>query len=300
MAIRVASGSSGVRRAEKPKGKLNGLHLIVGLLTFTVFALVVALIFSVTGKPSATAPADSWGPEEWRAARTPRVVSEVAKGLGQTDSTVSEARGHYRGWPTGWGNTLAEAVAQSGTIIAFTESPDFLDYDLADLQYKIRGRQPGSEEQYVEALAGAGIDKNGYLLDDDGNRVEDRRIISAAYPRYGAYRIADVMFDEDHSIAQVEVVWWLPIVRGYKSASTGEENFGVSWETRTIHLHWNSEKGMFESLLEIEGTNLPQPATEKTNLSFDERAAFLGPGWYVPADATEEKLPDAYGAEDAS
>lgn len=300
MGTRIVSGS-GVSRppAERAKkeSRFSGIHIVAGVLGLLVMILVIALAAVLMRGPSTPAQKDNWTAQQWRDARSQEVVKEVAKGLGQSSSTVSKAAGMYRGWPTGWDHSLDGAVAQSGVIAQFLGNAQVADYDSRDIYTKLTGRVIDSEDTYEAFNAHLGVDKDGYLVDRQGQRIDDRKLVAAVYPRYGAYKIVDVTFFEDHSVEDVAVLWWLPSVKGYKSASTGQTDFKITWQTRLIYLTWNSEKSMFELAFETVGKNLPDVEENKTNLSFDQRAEYLGSGWMVPADATEERLPDVLGAK---
>lgn len=300
MGTRIVSGS-GVNRppagAEKNRNRISGIHIVAGVLGLLVMILVIALAAVLMRGPSIPAQSDKWDPQRWRQAQIQQVHGQVAKGLGQSASTVSKAAGTYRGWPVGWGQSLDEAVAQSGVLAKFLGSSRVADSGSRDLFVKLGGLPVDVEGVGRSFNASLGIDEEGYFVDDQGQRIEDHKLLAEAYPRYGAYKIVDVTFFDDHSIEDVAVLWFLPVVRGYTAVSTGQKEFDVSYQTRMIYLTWNKKLSRFHLTANSVGKNLPIPAEAKTNLSFAQRAEYLGPGWMVPADASEERLPDALGAK---
>ena len=298
MAARVISDNDSSNH-QSTKPRFSGLHILVGILGILVVTLAVALVSLLMRVPNYPQPVeDGWSGKDWVAARSEPVVREVADGLGQTDTVVGTAARSYKGWPVGWDNSLSGRVAQTGVIAAFWESMDSADPNKSDLHAMITGNATDQDFDFKWYREDLGIDEKGHILDNDGNPIPDKTLICAAYPRYGAYKIIDVTFLEDHSIEDVVVLWWLPIVKGYKSVSTNQIDFHITWETRLIYSAWNKETKSVKEYTHTFGRNLPQPDDPtKVNQPFSVRAELLGPGWVVPADATEEPLPGVWGAK---
>ncbi len=127
---------------------------------------------------------------------------------------------------------------------------------------------------------------SGQVLNPDGSVDYSSRIYSDCYPKYGAYRIVDVQPNRNQP-ETVIVETWQPCVFG-PGKETDTSRVIITWSGTPLTMKWVDGDWRISYL----SKNQQRPASpsnlQKVNPSFAERARILGPGWLLPANATEE------------
>lgn len=220
---------------------------------------------------------------------------EVAPGLAHGTARMAGLNSDkLHGIPIGYPRTLDGAVAAAIAYDNAWHSPAMLNRktrkDLNERLYTKEGRaEAAMDDDLAGALADAlGINATGKVLTRKGKVDSKRDLIAAGYPRYGAYRVVSAQPSRT-APAEVVVASWRPFVLGTGS-DKDLSKVSLSWTENSITVRWSG--GDWRIAYINAKINPSKPADQKVpNQTYAARAKTLGPGWSVPADATQKLVP---------
>lgn len=208
----------------------------------------------------------------------------------------SEARFGAGGSTTLWSTQIGYNRTVRGGIEAalnYDVVSDSLDYMLDGPRHEIDAyiyatpelaKSQGISDEMAEATRKKwGVSPTGEPL-TNGRPDPGKKIYSAAYTQYGAFQVISA----DTSTVHLKV--WRPVVWGIGTPDT-MGNTTVIWPVTDITVSWRN--GDWRITGEGPPTFDVTPAERgQVVISFEERAALLGEGWVMSADATEETVPE--------
>lgn len=247
------------------------------------------------------------------------VTADVAPGIDLCGShSMGVASQQIAGFGTLFPRTLEGAVAAAANLNRYLASYTVVLDNLApSLNAALFTGSPSGaggwdDGQRAGNRRSIGIDAAGqawdYAHDTGLPQVTARH---EAYPQYGAYKILAVNTDTDldtgATVPQtVWVEWMMPKVFTFLDTTLPDYvgNYYTYYDVTVTVVEWAG--GADSDAMSWRAGGSPQSASSAgiwsfdapgvarpTNLSFADRATLVGPGWCLPADATEMPLPDA-------
>jgi len=287
-------------------GRARLVAIIAGVMAVAMVVAAMFVLRTPTGRSPAESPGASDAPTaaatglmfpDWSAGRTDKVVTaNIAPGIDRCASrSMGVATQQVAGIGTQFPDTIEGAVAAAANYERFINSPTVvLDDERTQIDPKV-SVAPMSDAAAQALRAQFHVDDQARPLDSDGNVVPGVTFASDAYPQYGAYKVWWVNGSAlgSDGIDEVYLSWMMPHAQmDYLSGWTAQ----VYWRVTTWEMVWTD--GTFKVASSTTDPSMPPPfhATDPGNASnqtFEWRARLVGPGWCVPADATEQPIPGA-------
>lgn len=267
-------------------------------------ALVVALVVAQqpsppgaapTAAPSTAAPsgpAPSSDPGDAVRPQYSNVIGPVdgVPGLWRGTATVTSGySGDVEGVPRGWPKTIDGAAAAALTIgasaytLASVHPSTAPKLDERLLSKSIYDEYRSTQASWERAKAWYHLNEAGEPLNMDDEPSPELRLHWTGYARYGAYQVTEVADD----LSTVHVLTMVPIVDG---VAVGDDLSGVRlrWFRFAGVMVWEEGDWRVQRMVQEVAPEIP---TRQTNQPFAVIRAALGPGWSVPADATDKPYP---------
>ena len=243
-------------------------------------------------------PRDQYN-QAWQNSQHDLVIQrDVAPGINRCASRLhGVALEETYGIGTAFPRSLEGGVAFSAAVLEYR-------YGLAaviDAQHEVM--EPLMFEPFAQApvltdaqkqgfgTGGSGTDGNGNVIDASGAIIDQEQLLVSAHPEYGAYQVLAVNTSARESgkpVQDVYVQWWLPRISGI---GNDDDLSGVltNFSMHQMAVLWDETAAGWRVALMTYSEWAPYPQDQTyINHPFAERAAVLGPGWCVAADATED------------
>lgn len=223
-------------------------------------------------------------------------LEEVAPGLHKCETTTSGLNTSASfGIGTGWPATQQGGIAAGMAFLTHRLGHTLLDQrankvvtpKITSDDNKLRSNLLSSGPTVARQL---GLNSNGELLDKKtGKPSSGETLYRAAYPVYGAYRLLSYTTLKSGQPDDLVVAVWLPMISG-PGRDEDVSKVKAVWVHATLVMTW--QENDWKTTVARINPDSPQPADPShVNQTYAARAATLGPGWCVPADAVEIKLP---------
>ncbi|MGD7708119.1 hypothetical protein [Microlunatus sp. Y2014] len=227
---------------------------------------------------------------------TPQGGEEVAPGL--TRGTVAVEASHsdaVYGVPVGYPQTVDGGIAAAINYDAAGYAPAMFNKKtraiLYDRIYTSTFRAELFTDKEWRQFHPWANDAGQVVDEKSGKVIDELRVISGCYPRYGAYRVINIQPDSAQP-SEITISNWMPCVKG-PGNDTDLSQVRLVWEFNTVTVRWE-ETDWRIAYSSSRTSRETQPEDRRvSNQTFAARAKVLGIGWQVPADATEEALPGA-------
>ena len=306
MPVRIVDGeprlqpSNATKAAGTPRRKLWALS-IAAVVVIAIMAVVVLnqprsettptpAPTGVTSEPNtAPTPADSLtGADAIRPTHS-NVIEPVtgAPGLWRGTATVASGYGDtFLGVPILWPHTVDGAI---GAAINHSASMASLDNFRPATAVQLDGRlltqgalgtHRTTDEWWQRTKAWYHLDEGGNPLNMDDQPSPELRLYMMGYPRYAAYQVTAVGAD----LSTVSVTLWMPASDG---VGVGEDLSAVrlQWVKHAKVMKWEEGDWRVDA---ITTEQAPQGTERRPNLPWPQVRSLLGPGWSIPADATDQ------------
>ena len=298
-------GNSSTRAEAQPQSRRGRLtwRWFAGAVGVVAVVLVVALLISQQPSPAGTSPtttpsaspSDSAPPSDPGDAVRPQysnVLGPVdgAPGLWRGTATVTTGySGDVEGIPRGWAKTIDGAVGAALTVGAAVQSLAPIHPSTAPaidkriLSKSIYAEYRSTQADWDRAKAWYHLNEAGQPLNMDDEPAPELRLHWTGYVRYSAYQVTEVAED----LSTVRVLMTIPVVDG---VAVGNDLSGLRlrWFRWAGVMVWEDGDWRVQSMVQERPPELP---TRQANQPFEVIRSALGPGWSVPADATNEPYP---------
>ena len=224
------------------------------------------------------------------------VMTEVAGAPGLWWGTATVTSGYtdtILGVPIGWKHTVDGAIGAAISTAASVSSlnnakPDTakqLDDRLltANAQRNLRT----TREQWDKTKAWFHLNDEGQPLDGSGDISTTRTLHWASYPRYAAYKVTE-LHSSGTDLDTVNVSAWMPLVYGVTQNENNLSPLQLEWVQLDLVMKWEDGDWRTDSFASVK---TPQGSERRANLPWSTVASLLGPGWSIPADATDKPYP---------
>lgn len=247
-----------------------------------------------TPSPSPTDPSAALMPN------TGSVVDGLWRGTATVASGSSDA---IYGIPIGWDRTYEGAVgAAMHTAAAWYALPSLVEDTATELNSRLYTGDYLKDlqtEEFIKHRAAARkearLSDAGVVLDAQGLPSAQERFYGGGIPEYGAYKVLDVE-SKDGALTQVEVLVFMPVYLG-SGTDTDMSNVTLAFGGWSYVMVWDETaedwKATSWETPSDPSDELPNADLDFSNQGFDWIREHLGPGWAVPADATEDPIPGA-------
>ena len=250
---------------------------------------------SATVQPSATASVPETAP-----APTMGVLGTVVDGLWRGTATVAtDSTDVIFGVPIGWDRTVDGAVAAAMHIdAAFYALPSVIEDSQVELNSRLYTGKALDDMLTGETMVAfraelrkvCRLSDEGVVVDANGNPSTEERYLGGGIPEYGAYQVRGVE-SSNGAVTRVEVAVFQPVYSGPATDTNTTEVYLVFHKAVYI-LTWTDGDWKVADWGELEEPKDHIPV-DYSNQGFEWIREQIGPGWAVPADATEEAIPGA-------
>lgn len=218
-----------------------------------------------------------------------------------TATVAQGARSTVYGIAYGWERTLEGAVAAAMTAeAAWYALPNLVEYtvlDFSDYFYTGTAYKVVTSDDYQAADLRVAR-REAFRLSDDGVVVTAAGVPSSeeiyyggGVPEYGAYKVLDLKEEEAGQLVSVTVATFMPIYAG-PGTETNLEDVRVCFRQEQSLMVWDDAAQTWK-VQEWVGDSVQPIDVEYTNQGYQYLRDQLGPGWAVPADATQEPFAGA-------
>ena len=250
---------------------------------------------SATVQPSATTSVPETAP-----APTMGVLGTVVDGLWRGTATVATGSTDVIfGVPIGWDRTVDGAVAAAmHTSAAFYALPSVVEDTAAELNPHLYTGTALDDMLTGETMVAfraqlrkiCRLSDEGVVVDANGNPSTEERYLGGGIPEYGAYQVRDVE-SSNGAVTRVEVAVFQPVYSG-PATDTNTTEVLLMFRKSVYVMTWTDGDWKVADWGELDEPKGPWEVAY-SNQGFEWIRQQIGPGWAVPADATEDPLPGA-------
>ena len=220
------------------------------------------------------------------------VMTEVAGAPGLWWGTATVTSGYtdtILGVPIGWKHTVDGAIGAGVSSFVSLTSLNNAKLDtsrqLDDRLLTANARQAHrtTQEYWDITKAWYHLNNEGQPLDGAGDISTSRKLYWQGYPRYAAYKVTE-LHSTGTDLDTVHVSVWMPTVDGV-TESDDLSPLRLQWGQMNLVMKWEDGDWRTDS---FEPAQAPQGSERRANLPWATVASLLGPGWSIPADATDK------------
>ncbi len=297
MAVRVVDGASTERPpAEAAARRRFPIKTFIGLGAALAVLIVAVALSRPSAGPAGTTPqptaqtgatATAGGTADAVPPPNATNTGQIVPGLWRGTATVASGNSStLLGVPIGWPRNVDGAVGAAINYLASTTSLDNFRPDtnlqldkrlLTDAGYATYHNAPDTWGKVKQIF---NLDDEGRPLGPDGKPAPERRLYAAGYTRYAVYQVSAA--SQDLSMVNVKVA--MPTVVG---VGIGDDlsSLRLRWTTVAVTMKWTGDDWRIEVM---DREPLREPDVRQTNLPYSKIRELVGPGWLMPADATDQ------------